>query len=378
MSHSPSDTLIAHFRQVSDPRTGNAKLHLLFDLIVIALCAVICGADDWEAIAAWGKTKRKWLKRFLLLPHGIPSSDTFRRVFARLDPEEFQKAFVNWVQALNQLTQGQVIAVDGKTLRRSHDKLLGKDAIHMVSAWATANHLVLGQVKMPEKSNEIRAIPELLRLLEISGCIVTVDAQGCQTNIAETIVAQDADYVLAVKENHKALYEELKDLFAEADAVAFRQVPHTYDRTVNKGHGRIEVRECWVISEPDYLDYLRHRTAWKNLQTLVRVRSERYHGTRRSIEMRYYLSSLQNDAKQILRAIRSHWGIENELHWVLDIAFREDESRLRKDHGAENMAVLRHMALNLLKQEQTAHVGIKIKRLKAAWDENYLLKVLGA
>jgi predicted transposase YbfD/YdcC len=377
MLSSPSPTIVAHFAQVSDPRTGNAKLHNLLDILVIALCAVICGADDWEAMSRWGKTKRRWLKRFLALPHGIPSPDTFRRVFERLNPEEFRKAFLEWVQSVNVLTRGQVIAIDGKILRRSHDRLLGKDAIHMVSAWATANHLVLGQVKMDEHSNEITAVPALLRLLDVSGGIVTVDAQNCQTEIAETIIAQGADYVLAVKENQKALYEELQDLFSESEKVQFLQVPHQHDRQVNKAHGRLEIRECWTLSDPDYLDYLRRRAEWKSLQTLIRVRAERRIGRRRSVEIRYYISSLANNARKLLQCIRAHWGIENGLHWVLDIAFLEDASRVRKDHGPENMAILRHIALNLLKQEHTAKVGIKNKRLQAAWDDDYLLKVLG-
>lgn len=376
MLPSPHLTIVAHFAQVSDPRTGNAKLHALLDILVIALCAVICGADDWEAMSRWGKTKRRWLKRFLALPHGIPSPDTFRRVFERLNPDEFRKAFLEWVQSVNVLTAGQVIAIDGKTLRRSQDHAAGKAAIHMVSAWATANHLVLGQVKMDEHSNEITAVPALLRLLELSGCIVTVDAQNCQVEIAETIVAQGADYILAVKENHKALYEELKDLFNESDKVQFLQVPHQHARQVNKAHGRLEIRESWTLSDPDYLDYLRRRAEWKSLQTLVRVRAERRIGRHRSVEMHYYLSSLANNARRLLQCIRAHWGIENGLHWVLDIAFREDESRVRKEHGPENMAVLRHIALNLLQQEHTAKVGIKNKRLQAAWDNDYLLKVL--
>lgn len=376
MVPSPGPTIVAHFARISDPRTGNAKLHGLLDILVIALCAVVCGADDWEAISRWGKTKRRWLKRFLALPHGIPSPDTFRRVLERLNPEEFQKAFLEWVQSVNVLTHGQVIAIDGKTLRRSHDQALGKDAIHMVSAWATTNHLVLGQVTMDEHSNEITAVPALLRLLEVSGCIVTVDAQNCQTEIAETIVAQGADYVLAVKKNQKALYEELKDLFTESEKVQFLQVPYQHARQVNKAHGRLEIRECWTLSDPDYLDYLRRRAEWKSLHTLIRVRAERRIGRRRSVETRYYISSLANNAHQLLQCIRAHWDIENGLHWVLDIAFREDESRVRKDHGPENMAVLRHLALNLLKQEHTAKVGIKNKRLQAAWDNDYLLKVL--
>lgn len=376
MSRSRRPAIVAHFALVSDPRTGNAKLHLLSEILVIALCAVLCGADDWEAMARWGKTKRGWLKQFLTLPHGIPSPDTFRRVFERLNPEEFQKVFLEWVHAVNVLTAGQVIAIDGKTLRRSHDHAAGKAAIHMVSAWATANRLVLGQVKTDEHSNEITAVPALLRLLDLEGCIVTADAQNCQTEIAEVIIRQGADYVLAVKENQKALYEELKDLFTESEQVHFLQVPHQHDRQVSKDHGRLEIRECWTLSDPDYLDYLRRRAEWKHLQTLVRVRAERHVGGKRSVETRYYISSLANDARKLLKCIRAYWGVENGLHWVLDLAFREDESRVRKDHGPENMAVLRHIALNLLKQENTAKVGIKNKRLQAAWDDDYLLKLL--
>ncbi len=372
----PVTSLPEHFGQIDDPRVERTKQHLLIDILVIAICAVICGADDWVAIAAFGRAKHRWFKTFLRLPNGIPSHDTFGRVFARLDPQQFQQAFMAWIQALSDLTPGQIIAVDGKKLRRSHDQRLGKQAIVMVSAWATANRLVLGQVKTDDKSNEITAIPEWLRVLALEGCLVTVDALGCQTDIATAIVAQGGDYLLAVKENQKLLYQDLHDLFHEAQEVAFRETVFDFARTVNKGHGRLEIRRCWTIADPDFLDYLRDGRSWPNLRTLVMMESERRIGRTSSREVRYFIASIENDAALALRAVRSHWGIENRLHWVLDIAFREDDCRVRKDHGPQNFAVLRHIALNLLRQDTTTKLGIKNKRLQAAWDENYLLALL--
>lgn len=369
-------TIAKHFTSLKDPRDGNATQHHLQDILVIAICASICGADTWVDVETWGIAKKKWLCEFLELPNGIPSHDTFGRIFALLDPEEFRTGFLSWIRAIQKLTHRQVIALDGKKLRRSQDRRLGKKAIAMVSAWATANHLVLGQIKVRSKSNEITAIPELLRMLEVSGCIVTIDAIGCQPTIAAKIVKKQADYVLAVKQNQGQLFEDVKDLFAGCQTENFLQVPHDYAKTIEKGHGRIEIRECWTLADPEFLDYLRHRDAWPKLHAVVMVRTERRIGTKRSRETRYYITSVANKAKEILEAVRAHWGIENGLHWVLDIAFREDESRVRKDYAPENMAVLRHIALNLLKQEQTAKIGIKAKRLKAAWDQDYLLKVL--
>lgn len=378
MAPQSHQTITQHFASLKDPRDGNATQHQLQDILVIAICASICGADTWVDVETWGRAKEKWLRTFLELPNGIPSHDTFGRVFALLDPAEFRPGFLSWLRAIQKLTRGQVIALDGKKLRRSHTGRLGKKAIAMVSAWATANHLVLGQVKVRSKSNEITAIPELLRGLEISGCIVTIDAMGCQPTIAAKIVKKDADYVLAVKQNQGQLFDDVKDLFAGCQEENFLQVPHDYTKTIEKGHGRIEIRECWTLADPEFLDYLRHRDAWPKLRAVAMVRAERRIGTKRSRETRYYITSVENNAKQILEAIRAHWGIENGLHGVLDIGFREDESRVRKDHAPENMAVLRHIAVNLLKQEQTAKIGIKAKRLKAAWDQDYLLKVLSA
>ena len=296
-------------------------------------------------------------------------------MFARLDPEQFQACFLRWMNAVAEVIGGQVIAIDGKVLRRSHDKGIGKAAIDMVSAWATANRLVLGQVKVDEKSNEIKAIPQLLEALAISGCIVTIDAMGCQTDIAEKIIAREADYVLALKENQGHLYEDVAHLFADLEDSRYQAYEFDYEKTVNKDHGRIEIRECWTISDPEILQYLRGFANWKKLLTVSRIRSQRWIGEEKSSEDRYHIASITG-AKRILGAVRSHWGIENELHWTLDLAFDEDRCRVRKDHGPENFALLRHIALNLLKQEKTCQRGIKGKRLLAGWKQDYLLKVL--
>lgn len=371
-----ADTLIEHFAEMTDPRTGNAIRHRLIDIIVIAICAVICGADSWVDVENFGKAKKSWLSRFLELPNDIPSHDTFGRVFARLDAEEFQRSFQGWVRAVMDVKDGQVISVDGKALRRSHDRTPGKEAIYMVSAWATTNQVVLGQRKVDDGSNEITAIPQLIDLLDLSGCIVAVDAMGCQTAIAAQIIDRGGDYVLSLKDNQGNLLEDVVEIFTYAQETNFKGMTCDTHRTVNKGHGRIEIRECRTISDLASFDYIRNLYAWKKLQTICMVIRERRIGGETTKETGYYISSLPNNARQLLDAIRNYWGIENSLHWVLDIAFREDESRIRKGNGPQNFAVLRHIAVNLLKQEKTAKCGVKAKRLKAAWDEGYLLKVL--
>jgi predicted transposase YbfD/YdcC len=370
-----SGAIEQHFGDLEDPRMDRTKLHKLIDILVIAICAVIAGADNWEDVEEFGRARLEWFKTFLELPNGIPSHDTFNRVFARLDPEQFQACFLRWMMAASEILGGQVIAMDGKVVRRSHDKGIGKAAIDMVSAWATANHLVLGQVKVNEKSNEITAIPQLLQALEIVGCIVTIDAMGCQTEIAEQIIDREANYVLALKENQGNLYEDVVALFDDLEASQYRAYEFDYDKTVNKDHGRIEIRECWTISDPEVLRHLRGFSNWKNLETVSRIRSERRIGEEQSCEDRYHIASLTG-AKRVLKIVRSHWGIENELHWTLDLAFDEDRCRVRKEHGPENFALLRHIALNLLKLEKTCKRGIKGKRLLAGWKQDYLLKVL--
>ncbi len=317
MNDQPTASITAHFASLPDPRIDRTKRHQLLDIVVIAICAIICGADDWVEVEVFGNATLAWLRTFLALPNGIPSPATFGCVFARLNAEQFQPCFLAWIQAVSAVTQGQVIALQGKVLRGSCNRVLGKAGIDRVSAWATANPWVLGQVKVDDKSNEITAIPRLLHLLEIAGCIVTIDAIGCQLAIAQAIVDLDADYTLAVKQNQGHLYEDVKGLFDAAQEINFKDVPHDYVKTTDKGHGRLAIRPCWTITDAALVNYLRNRAGWRNLHTIVKVVNERRSNRETTLPERYFI----------------------------------------------------------LKHEKTLKVGIKAKRLKAGWDESYLLKV---
>ena len=375
MPITPIGPLIFHFSDLEDPRNDNRR-HLLLDIIVIAICAAICGADTWTDVELFGQAKEQWFRKFLELPHGIPSHDTFGRVFALIDPEQFQACFRDWIAAVEERTEGEIIALDGKQLRRSHDKAEGKKAIYMVSAWASENSLVLGQQKVDDRSNEITAVPQLLEMLEVSGCIVTTDAMNCQVETAKKVIENDADYVFVVKDNQPRLLEAIQGLFDDPDEM--RWVDTDYDRTTDGNHGRIETRKCWTTSDPEYLAYIASLADWPGLQSIGMIEAKRRTKEGSSVKRRYFISSLESNAKRLLHAVRTYWGIENKLHWVLDLAFREDESRVRKGNGPENLAVLRHIALNLLRHEDTANISIRAKRKKAGWDNDYLLKVLTA
>jgi predicted transposase YbfD/YdcC len=369
MANSPGSRFFKNLDCIEDPRHHNRR-HLLSDMLLVALCAIICGADSWTQVAEYGRSKQTWFKEFLQLPNGIPSHDTFGRLFARINPEGFRNFFSRWVQDLSESLMGKTVAIDGKTLRRSHDRINGKSAIHMVSAWASDICLVLGQLKTDDKSNEITAIPELIKMLALQGAIVTIDAMGCQKKITQTIIEEKADYVIQVKDNQQRLHEDIALFFQDPANGPFETL-----ETLDGEHGRVETRR---YDTTDDIHWLQGKHNWAGMKTICRTTRERDVNGNTSIESAYFISSLDNHAPTIAKAVREHWGIENGLHWCLDISFREDHCRVRKDHAPENFAILRHMAMNLLKRENTLKGGIQTKRLKAGWDQDYLLKILTA
>ncbi|WP_035985235.1 ISAs1 family transposase [Leptolyngbya sp. KIOST-1] len=375
-SAQPLSPLIEHFQSLDDPRCSHLVEHRLLDIIGLTLCAVICGADSWVDIAAYGRAKEAWLRGFLSLPHGIPSHDTIARLFAALDSAAFQSCFVAWVKAVAHLGSSEQIAIDGKTLRHSYDRGGGKGAIHMVSAWANEQRLVLAQVKVDEKSNEITAIPELLKVLDLQGCLVTIDAMGTQTAIAHQIIEGRGDYILSLKGNQGNIHEDVEQVFTWARQQDFKDISHEFHQTITPGHGRIDIRRHWLL---DGVEHLINAERWVGLKRVGLVEAERrILGQPPTIEQRYYLVSFDGDVQRFAQGVRSHWGIENQLHWVLDVAFHEDASRIRKDHAPANLAVVRHIALNLLRQDTFAKGGIKAKRLQAGWDNDYLIRLLSS
>jgi predicted transposase YbfD/YdcC len=363
-----------HFSVIPDPRVDRTKLHKLEDILVIVLCAVICGAETWVDIVDFAKAKETWLRTFLELPHGIPSHDTFGRVFAALDVRAFEQAFQSWIFDLAGTSEGKLIAIDGKTIRRSLDRASGRAAIHLVSAWVHENHAVFGQLAVEGKSNEITAIPKLLEMLNLKKATVTIDAMGCQKDIAQKVVDRGGQYVLAVKANQETLHEDLRLFLDDAIERDFRGIAHDSYEQTEKGHGRLETRRCWTTGQ---VEWLRQRHDWPGLQSIAVVDRRRQIGQEVTTERRYFISSLPgHTAQRIGQAVRNHWSVENGLHWSLDLCFAEDQSRARIGNAAENLSRVRRLALTLLKQETTAKVGIKAKRLMAGWDEKYLVRVL--
>jgi predicted transposase YbfD/YdcC len=372
MPTKPSACIQDHFADLTDPRRRKVTYPLV-NIVTIAICAVICGADDFVAIAKFGRVKQKWLSRFLDLKDGIPSHDRFNAIFAAIKPAEFEACLLSWITALHEITGGQLVAIDGKTVRRSFDAATSKSAIHMVSAWATANHISLGQVTVDAKSNEITAIPKLLKMLEISGSLVTIDAMGCQTTIAKTIIDSNADYVLAVKKNQPTLYDGISWFFLMNREQNFAGVRVSRHQTYEKGHGREETRLYFVCAVPHDLP---DRKRWPSLAAIGCTTNITIRGGKHCYETRYYILSRKLSAKEFAAAVRGHWSIENSLHWQLDVTFGEDQSRLRRGHADVNFSILRRTALSLLKNNKTLKIGVKNRRLTAGWDDTYLQQVL--
>jgi len=371
MEKHPPFSLITILRELPDPRVERTKLHRLEDILVIAICALLCGADSFEDMEVFGDAKEEWFRTFLELPHGIPSHDTFNRLFAALDPEQFLESFMKWTQSLRKAVPQEIVALDGKALRRALNQ--GQTAKVVLSAWAADNGLVLGQQKVEDKSNEITAVPELLRRLELAGCIVTLDAMGCQKEIAKEIHEADADYVLALKGNQGTAFAEIKKYLDEA--IERKDKELGFVEKADKGHGRWEIRRYWQSGK---IDWFADRDQWENLRSVGVVESVREIGQQRSVERRYYLSSLPVEIETFAKAVRSHWLIENQLHWVLDVHFREDQSRARNKHAAQNLATLRRWALNLIKADQQKKKrSLKGRQKAAGWDNRYLLHLLG-
>ena len=355
-----------YFGSLPDPRIERTKLHELTDILFIVICATLCGMEGWEEMEDFAAERKAWLKRFISLTNGIPSHDTLRRVFSKLDPSEFQRCFISWVDGLQSKIDGQVIAIDGKTVRGSRDKRNKRSAIHMVSAWASENQLVLGQIRVNDKSNEITAIPELLDALFIEGSVITIDAMGCQKSIAEKIREKNADYVLSVKNNHKQLYREIKDIFTVQHEAEKRQ--YKYTRDVDADHGRIEQRTCYVSNS----DLIGQGILWKGIKSIVMLESVREYQGKVETEKRFYITSLDGSAKMIANAIRSHWGVENSLHWCLDVAFNEDRSLIRTAHAPENLSTVRRIVLNILKHDEKRKIGLARKMRMAAINIDYM------
>ena len=366
--------VLRYFSAMEDPRTNQGKRHDLLGMIVIALCAVICGAEGWTEVEQFGNCKLKWFRTFLNLPHGIPSHDTFGRVFARLDPEQFERCFLKWIRSLAGRRQGRLVAVDGKTLRRSFDSAGKKAAIHMVSAWCQSNQMVLGQLATEAKSNEIKTVPKLLDMLDLKGAVVTADALNCQKTVARKALARQADYVLQVKGNQGRLHEDLKLLFKEGLRDDCQGIPTAYAEETNGGHGRIETRRLWSTWE---VDWFADRQKWKGLASFICIECDCQRDGKRTVQRRYYISSLDGrDAERLLALVRGHWSIENQLHWSLDVQFGEDDRRIRQGNAAEIYSRLCRVALNLLKADTSVKLGIKGKRLTAGWDHDYLLRLI--
>ena len=374
MKQLQAKTLFERVGEIKDPRVERTKLHRLKDILIIAVCATICGADNWEEMAEFGESKRELFATFLELENGIPAHDTFRRVFILLDNIELKTLFAEWISSAVSLSKGSLVNIDGKNLCGSREPVKGKKALNVVSAWASEQSVVLGQVRCEEKSNEITAIPELLKILDLADCIVTIDAIGCQREIVKEIVEKQADYVISLKGNQGNLHRDIKDYLDWAERMGFTEISYDYHSTLEKDHGRIEERRCWVTEE---IGWLEGKEEWKNLKSVIMVEAVReVIGKEKTVERRYFISSLAANAEEALRSVRGHWAIENGLHWCLDIGFREDDCRVREAKSAENLATLRHIGINLLKQEKSCKRGIEGKRKKAGWDESYLLKVL--